>query len=138
MRILILISSCLLLCCCKTNRIVNTERQGLWIEKNKIDSVNYKSKGRYNNGFQHKIWRYFENGTLVKKEKYKDSVCTVTHYRDRKKIREGQTKLRVNDTVLHWFYFGDWKTFDASGKITEIDHYVNGELISTDEFRLQE
>ena len=129
-RLLILFLS-VLLYACKTNRIVANERQGLWIEKNKINDINYKSKGKYDVGFQQKTWRYFENGKLVKKEKYKDSVCTVTHFKDGKKIREGQTKLRVTETDMHWFYFGDWKTFDASGETTEIDHYENGELLST-------
>ncbi len=133
MRNFIIISFCLLLCCCKTNRIVNNEREGLWIEKQDLGDLKVKSRGRYTKGFQHKTWRYYQNRNLVKKEKYKDSICFITHFENHKKSREGQAKLRISDTLLHWFYFGDWKTFDASGNITEIDCYENGQLISTEE-----
>ena len=133
LRNLIFMSACFLLCCCKTNRIVDGERQGLWIEKQRLGELQLKSKGRYTNGFQHKTWRYYENGKLIKREKYKDSICAITLFENRYKIREGKAKLRISDTLLHWFYFGEWKSFDASGAITEIDYYEDGKLISTNE-----
>ncbi len=133
MRNIILIFCCLLLCCCKTNRIVNKEREGLWIEKEDLGTLQLKSKGRYKKGFQHKTWRYYQNGSLIKKEKYKDSICLITHFQNRKKIRQGQAKLRISDTLVHWFYFGDWKTFDQFGNSIEIDRYEEGQLLSTDE-----
>lgn len=135
MRILItLFFCCALFFGCKTNRYADKEREGLWIEKSSVNGIPYKSKGRYHKGFEKKTWRYYEDGKLITKEKYRDSICYVTHYKNGKKNREGQTKLLITETDLHWFYFGDWKTYDATGKLTEIDTYVNGELLQTVEF----
>lgn len=114
---------------CKTNRIVNGEREGLWIEQNKIGDKTYKSRGRYRAGFERKTWKYFENGQLVKKEVYKDSVCRVTHFKNKKKSLEGQTKMRYEGKDLHWFYTGDWIEYDSLGKPVVQRIYHNGVLI---------
>jgi len=118
---------------CKINKTVNHEPHGLWIEKTKIGDKTYKSRGRYKNGFEQKTWRYYENGKLVKKEVYKDSVCHVTHFKNRKKILEGQTRIRVSDSLLHWFYAGDWTEYDALGRISAVRTYKDGELVDEKE-----
>lgn len=115
---------------CSFNRTVNGEREGLWIEKTKIGDTKYKSRGRYNNGFEKKTWRYYENGKLIRKEVYKDSICLVTHYKNGKKSLEGHTKLRVSEKDIHWFYTGDWREYDELGRLILIRHYENGELTS--------
>jgi antitoxin component YwqK of YwqJK toxin-antitoxin module len=118
---------------CSTNRIKNGEREGLWVEKSIVNNVEIKSKGRYRQGFERKTWRYYENGELVKREKYKDCLCDVTHFRDGKIIRQGQTKLRVTGNNLHWFYSGDWKEYDDSGKLRLVSRYKEGELVEENE-----
>lgn len=114
---------------CKTNRTVNGEREGLWIEKNTIGDKTYKSRGRYRAGFERKTWKYYENGQLVKKEVYKDSVCYVTHFKNKKKSLEGKTKMRYEGHDLHWFYTGDWIEYDSVGKPVVQRIYHNGVLI---------
>ena len=118
---------------CKTNRTVNGEREGLWIEQNKIGNKTYKSRGRYRAGFERKTWKYYENGQLVKKEVYKDSVCYVTHFKNRKKSLEGKTKMRYEGQDLHWFYTGDWIEYDSTGKPISVSTYNDGELIQEQE-----
>lgn len=118
---------------CKTNRTANGEREGLWIEKTEIGETKYKSRGRYDNGFEKKTWRYFENGKLVRKEVYKDSVCLVTHYKKGKKSLEGYTRLRVSEKDIHWFYTGDWHEYDALGNLVAVRTYKDGELVGETE-----
>src|SRR5690606_30982815 len=98
--------------------------------KNMIGQVKYKTRGRYHNGFEIKTWRFRENGKLVRREIYSDSVCLVTHYRNGKKSLEGHTKLRVSDKDIHWFYTGDWREYDADGNLVAIRTYENGELVN--------
>ncbi len=133
--------SLLLLCIvllsgCKTNQRKNGEREGLWIEKRNENGISYKSRGRFHNGFERKTWRFFENGKLVRKEVYKDSVCHVTKYFENGKIMlQGQTRLQVTDKLIRWYYFGDWHEFDPSGKLILISTYDNGELIGETEVK---
>lgn len=115
---------------CSINRTENGEREGLWVEKTEIGQTVYKSRGRYKNGFERSTWKYFENRKLVKKEVYKDSLCLVTHFKDGKKILEGQTRIRVTDSLIHWYYTGEWRQYDGRGNLVAIRAYNNGELIS--------
>ena len=122
--------SIVLLCLgCGVNRTFNGEREGLWIAKYNLNGTAYKSRGRYKNGFERRTWKYFENGKLVKKEVYRDSICNVTYYRNRKKTLEGQTKIRYEGQDLHWFYCGNWTAYDSLGKPTTIRRYEKGQLI---------
>lgn len=118
---------------CSTNRIENGEREGLWIEKTKIDKTVYKSRGRYKNGFERKTWKFYQDGKLIRKEVYKDSICLVTHYKNRKVSLQGHTRLRVSENDMHWFYTGDWLEYDALGNIVAVRTYENGALVNETE-----
>ena len=129
MNRLLWITAALLCISCGINRTENGERKGLWIEKNKVGANVYKSRGRYRNGFERKTWKYYQDGKLVKKEVYKDSICFVTHFRNKKKILEGTTKMRVEGKDLHWFYTGNWREYDTVGNLIAVRNYEDGELI---------
>jgi len=119
---------------CSINRTENGEREGFWVEKTKIGDKTYQSRGRYKNGFECRTWKYFEDGKLVKKESYRDSICRVTHFKNKKKILEGYTKVRITDTMYHWFYTGEWREFDTHGNLVAKRNYNNGELVHEIEF----
>jgi hypothetical protein len=63
-----------------TNQTINKKREGLWIEKYSLDRSNYKSVGHYKNDDPIKKWRYYLDGKIIKKEKYKTSYCKTKRY----------------------------------------------------------
>ncbi len=133
-KLIIPISILFLLLACKAkpiNQKANKEREGLWIEKYAQDSSQYKSIGKYHKGDPVKKWRYYLNGKIIMKEKYKNDYCIRTKYHQNGKIEsKGKTKLDNNDKYPHWFYTGDWEFFDERGKPILIKKYDNGKLIS--------
>ena len=115
---------------CKTNRIVNKEKQGKWIYKDTVNEVIYKSVGKYKKGIEQKTWRYYANKRLIKKEKYQNGICHVTNYFSSGKIASrGKTKMVVTDGNVHWFYYDDWFFYDENGKLITPKNYSNGELV---------
>jgi antitoxin component YwqK of YwqJK toxin-antitoxin module len=133
-NLIIPISILFLLLACKAksiNQKVNKEREGLWIEKYTQDSSQYKSIGKYHKGDPVKRWKYYLNGKIIMREKYKDDYCIRTKYHQNGKIEsKGKTRFDNDSKYAHWFYNGDWKFFDERGKAILIKKYENGKLIS--------
>ena len=119
---------------CKTNQTINKQKQGIWIETVVMDSVKYKSKGRFRNNNEIGKWKYFENGKKVKKEIFKENYTIKTFYHPNGKIAStGHTKTNENAKMLHWFYDGIWKFYDEKGQLIRIKIYKNSDLISDKE-----
>lgn len=118
---------------CKINQKKQDLPVGLWIYKSvSSDGVNIQ-KGRYNNKGQQKgTWRYRQNGKLYRKEKYRDSIVTITLYHPNGK-RSGQGKAHYieENNSLHFYYNGLWKIYDIKGKKEANKHYEYGILINT-------
>lgn len=116
---------------CKTNRTVNHERVGKWVYKDTVNGILYKSKGKYKKSREIKTWRYFENGKLVKTEKYSDTICHIKTYDSKGRLSAtGKSIIVDKGDETHWFLTGDWIFFDENGRIIGIKKYENGELIS--------
>jgi antitoxin component YwqK of YwqJK toxin-antitoxin module len=119
---------------CKTaplNQKINKKREGLWIENYEVDSAQYKSIGKYKNDDPIKKWRYYLNGKIIKKEKYKGTICKTTTYFENGRIQsKGHTKTTTDSIEIHWFYDGIWTFYNEKGKPTILKKYNNGELIS--------
>ncbi len=136
----LLIPSLLLLALigCKStpiNQKINKKREGLWIENYAVDSAKYQSVGKYHLDDPVKKWRYYLNGKIIKREKYKHNICNTKNYFENGKIQsKGHTKTTTNNIEIHWFYDGKWFFFDENGKLTLIRNYANGELVSEVEF----
>lgn len=128
---LLLVFATIIFIGCGRNKIIDGKRQGRWIEKDTLNGQLYLAKGRYKDDFQCGTWKYRAGRQLVKKEKYKGADChTWFYHKNGKVMREGFTKLIINDSILHWYYTGDWIEFDTLGKPIEIDTYKLGELQS--------
>jgi antitoxin component YwqK of YwqJK toxin-antitoxin module len=127
----------LLLASCKTapiNQKADKKKVGLWIEQEEIDSISYKSIGKYKNGDPVKKWRYYTNNKINKKEIYRKNKCIVIYYYPNKKIQsKGQTRTTTDSIETHWFYDGVWKYYDENGKLITIRKYENGNPISEKE-----
>lgn len=108
----------------------NKKKIGVWIEKYELDSIEYRSIGKYKNGEPIKKWKYYANGVITKKERYKKNKCLVSYYFPNGEIQsKGKTKLVISTTETHWFYFGNWKYYDENGMLANIRKYANGELV---------
>lgn len=124
---------------CKTNQIINKKKHGLWVEKIVLDSVTYKSKGKFNNNNEIGKWQHFENGKRVKKEIYRNNYTIKTLYHSNGKIAsKGKTKTNVTDKMLHWFYDGIWKFYNENGQLIRIKIYKNSDLISDEEQKIKQ
>ena len=121
---------------CKINQVKNNERHGKWIDYNSIEGINYKSIGRYKQGFEKGTHRQFANRKLHRKEKYKNGICQTTYYYPNGKIMsEGKTQLDLTEKEIHWYYQGDWKFYDEQGNLLGINTYEKGNLINQTEIK---
>ena len=112
-----------------TNQTINKKREGLWIEKNSLDSSNYKSVGHYKNDDPIKKWHYYLDGKIIKKEKYKKSYCKTKRYHENGKLQsKGKTVLDTSGKYAHWYYNEEWKFYDDNGKLQSRRMYQEGEL----------
>ncbi len=127
--LLLILSQCII--GCKTNRIEDNKRVGLWIETDTIEGLAYTSRGRYKKGAEKKTWKYFTNGRIYKKEVYRDSISKTTFYhKNGKKMLEGKSRLSHEGEYLHWYYEGKWHEYDTLGHLVKIKLYDKGELIN--------
>src|SRR6218665_3714318 len=118
---------------CKStlNQKIDKKKEGKWVDVYVQDSVTYKSVEFYKNDLPVKKWKTFINGKLYKSEKYKNGICVVKSYYENGKLEsKGKTKLEVNETESHWFYFVESKFYSDKGKLFQIRKYDKGELIS--------
>ncbi len=137
MKITIPIFLILFLTSC-SNRTVAGVKQGFWKQKDTLNGIAYESKGRYRDGLPKGKWVYKTNGKLSKKEKYKGEDCFVQFFGTTGKLeRSGNAKLAVEGKDLHWFYFGDWLTYDVFGRVIFVDTYYRGELVGEKEIPTQ-
>ncbi|SFD30575.1 toxin-antitoxin system YwqK family antitoxin [Flavobacterium phragmitis] len=113
------------------NQKIDKKKEGKWVEVYVQDSVEYKSVEFYKRDLPIKKWKTFINGKLYKSEKYKKGICIVKSYYENGKLEsKGKTKLELNETESHWFYFGVWKFYSDKGKLFQIRKYEKGELLS--------
>jgi hypothetical protein len=119
---------------CKTksiNQTVERKREGLWTEKYSHDSAHYRSVGKYKNDNPIKRWRYYLDGKIIKREKYKGNICYTKFYHENGKIRaKGVTKIEDDKKQVHWYYSGTWKYYDNKSNLTTTRQYNKGDLIS--------
>ncbi|MBF4519150.1 hypothetical protein IRZ71_22580 [Flavobacterium sp. ANB] len=110
---------------CRTpiNRVINDKREGYWMTVDTLDHI-YVTQGRYQNDFEKGTWKHFYNGKLVRKERYKNNICkTKYYYPNGNLMKKGSTKLEINNSEMHWFYFGEWRYYKENGKLDSIKNY---------------
>lgn len=118
-------------CKTKINQIKNQQREGKWITIDTFDYV-YIIKGKYHKGIEKGTWKHFYNNKIARKEKYKNGICdTRFYYPNGKIMKQGFTKSESNDTLSHWFYFGNWNYYDQNGNLTKTIIYDEGEVIDS-------
>lgn len=110
-------------CKSKINKLIDNKREGLWVTVDTFDYV-YITKGRYKNDMEVGTWKHFNNGKLVRKEKYRNSLCKTKYfYPNGKLMKKGFTKVNVDNNEIHWFYFGKWSYYNENGKLDSIKDY---------------
>jgi antitoxin component YwqK of YwqJK toxin-antitoxin module len=116
---------------CKTNKTINHHREGKWVFQDTVNGVLYKSKGKYKQSQEIKMWKYFEDCKLVKTEKYEDNICHIKTFDEKGRTTSiGKSMIVEERNETHWCLTGDWIFFDEKGKIIGIKKYEKGELIS--------
>lgn len=130
-HIYILLVVALAVVSCKTNQTKNKLREGRWVEHYTQDSAKYKSIGTYRKGDPIKKWRYYLDGKVIKREKYKGTICKTVIYHQNGQIQsKGISKIDTTEKYAHWYYSGKWLYYNENGKLTTIRTYDNGELLS--------
>ncbi len=119
LKILLLISILFAFSCkTKINQVKDNLQEGRWITTDTFDRP-YTMKAKYHKGKEVGTWRYFDNGILVRKEKYKKGKCLTKYYHPNGKLmKKGFTKMDINEKEVHWYYDGVWHFYDENGKLT--------------------
>lgn len=117
----------------KINQYKNGRQEGLWIMYSDSANQNKESRGHYVNGKEKGKWKYYyENGKLRKKEKFKVSGIRTKFYYETGKIKsKGIAKLEPEDSLMHYYFQGNWKYYNEKGKLTSIVFYEKGQEVST-------
>lgn len=81
-------------------------------------------------------WRYYApTGELERTERFARKsygLILITEYQaGGKKKRQGQARILDEPDGIHFFWFGDWKVFDAEGHQTAVEHYDRVKLRGT-------
>jgi antitoxin component YwqK of YwqJK toxin-antitoxin module len=130
--ILFMVFLCTFSCKTKLNQTKNNLQEGRWITTDTFDFP-YTIKAKYHKGKEKGTWRYYSDGKLVRKEKYKKTKCITQYfYPNGQLMKKGFTKSDQIDKQYHWYYQGDWYFYDENGKITAIKTYEKGEMIKQD------
>ena len=130
MKNLLFITIILVIFSCKTNQTIHKKKEGFWREDSSYDSIKLIAKGYYKNGEKTGKWCYFENGKVIKKEKYRQNICYIKDFHKNGKLAaKGQTKIEETKEEIHWFYDGLWQFYDENSKLKEKRFYEKGELI---------
>lgn len=121
----------------KINRFKNKERHGKWIIYTNSTQKQIDNIGRYRKGVQKGTWKYYnEKGILIKQDKYRFRKIITSYYHPNGKIqKQGKAKLVREDRFLHFFYYGDWLTYDTTGSLIKKQVYERGMKISEVEYK---
>lgn len=132
---------CLSSCKTKTNQYVKTpekvqKRHGKWVEEYSSDQGTLFAKGKYKMGEKVGVWKTTSEGKRYQIDKIRKDITYTKVYHPNGKISErGQTKLDIKPDNRHWFYFGDWKYYDDSGKLLYIKRYHQGKKADSISFQ---
>jgi len=112
----------------KRNGFKNKLRTGLWVTYWDTSNTIRESKGRYKNGNERGVWRYFfQDGKLREKEAYRfQRIRTTTYFPNGKIESKGYAKLIKDGNNLHYYRYGEWKKFSEDGKLCKIVIYEKG------------
>ncbi|MHC5202331.1 hypothetical protein [Myroides sp. LJL119] len=116
---------------CKINQKQGVDKIGKWIYKTQVhDTLFELVKGRYSkDGFQKGTWKTKWNGKLYKKEKIKQSDMLITYYYPNRKIaQKGKAKIVYTLESTHFYYHGNWISYDTLGRINQIKNFKYGKL----------
>jgi antitoxin component YwqK of YwqJK toxin-antitoxin module len=127
--------TCLMSCASRpTNQLKNGKKDGIWVYQNKKTSI--YSRGKYEQGVEVGVWKYYQGKKMWKREHYNGNVSDVKIYYPNKRISsKGQTQMDISDKEIHWYYTGDWKFYNEQGKLTEIRTYEKGKPIHEKGYR---
>ncbi|MCC6837995.1 MAG: hypothetical protein IT234_05600, partial [Bacteroidia bacterium] len=110
------------------NKYKKKQRHGKWVIHYHDSDTLIDNTGRYRLGVPKGTWRYYDrNARLIKKEKYVFRKIYTTHYHENGKIkRKGKAKIVINDTMTHYFYYGNWNVYDTAGVLIKKQTYKDG------------
>ena len=113
------------------NNKVNNLKEGKWVEIDTLDFI-YKTVGNFKKNKLIGTWKYYNNNSLIRKEKYEKEFCkTKFYYLNRSLERKGYTKMILEDSVLHWFYIGKWHFYDNKRKLIKTKMIINGIVVDS-------
>lgn len=104
------------------------QRHGKWVIHYHDSDTLIDNTGRYRLGVPKGTWRYYDRkARLIKKEKFVFRKIYTTHYHENGRIkRKGKAKIVINDTMIHYFYYGVWNVYDTSGVLIKKQTYKDG------------
>ncbi|MFL5730007.1 MAG: toxin-antitoxin system YwqK family antitoxin [Cytophagaceae bacterium] len=116
----------------KINRFRNKERQGKWIIYHDSAETKISSIGRYRKGDPKGVWKYYDgNGRLTKKEKFRfKKIQTSVYHPNGRVYRQGKARIVKENGLLHFYYYGQWNTYDTLGNPISQQTYKEGEKVS--------
>jgi len=107
--------------------------QGRWRSYFDDQKQTRLTTGRYRHGQPVGRWHYYTPlGTLDHKERYRRGYSDITFYHPNGQIsQQGRARVADEGTVLHYFWFGEWRKFSDTGRLVEIDTYEKGKQVAS-------
>ena len=114
------------------NRFDQSEqRHGPWRGYLDAQEQHLLSKGRYRHGYEVGRWQYFSpTGLPERTERFHHhpaDLITLTIYHPNGRVaKRGQARFLSTATVSRFFWFGEWRCYDAAGRALPSEYYLNG------------
>lgn len=110
------------------------ERKGKWIVYNDSAKKSKSTVVRYRNGNPiGRAYYYTSEGILGRREIVRFNKIKTTFYNINGSVSmRGNSKMEILTDKVHYYFYGKWKCYDASGKLIKYQYYAKGGLVKTE------
>jgi hypothetical protein len=109
------------------------ERTGRWITYADTSKKIKTMDARFKNGLAvGKSLYYYSDGTLLRREVKRFKKIKIKIYHPNGKLsQKGNARIDILPEKVHFYFYGQWKNHDTTGKLISYSLYEKGELITT-------
>ncbi|SEU01673.1 hypothetical protein SAMN04487998_3493 [Hymenobacter actinosclerus] len=125
------------ICFWSRNRFDQQElRHGPWRVYLDAQQQHILNKGRYRHGREVGRWQYFSATGLPERterfHRWPAGLITLTVYHPNGQVaKKGRARFQSTATLDRFFWFGEWRCYDATGRPLPSEYYRDGIRVGT-------
>ena len=109
----------------------NDQRHGPWRGYLDAREQHLLSKGRYRHGHEVGLWQYFSpTGLPERTEQFHgrstNLITLILYHPNGQVAKRGRARFQSTATTDRFYWFGEWRCYDAAGRKLPSEFYVGG------------